>query len=777
MRISIPHPLSASLAGFLLGFAAQAIPAVAQTTVPNEWTWMGGSSTTNQSGVYGTLGTPAVGNVPGSRWYASSWIDNDGNFWVFGGDGYDALGQENDLNDFWEFNPVTSEWVWMGGDSTLPCTSFGQCGEYAGKYGTLGTPSEGNAPGSRDAATSWTDSSGNFWLFGGGGIDSVGLPDNGWLNDLWEYTPSTNEWAWVSGSNTLTCVWELGGYCGVPGQYNGTAGYYVDGNVPAGRFGAMGWTDNKGSLWLFGGMTMVEAGVDTYLNDLWEFNPSTKEWTWMGGNSAAPCLQGVACSGASGVYGTLGTPSETNLPGAREFGATWTDGSGNLWLFGGQGMVADGGNYLNDLWEFNPSTNYWTWMGGSDTLSTQGGAPGVYGTLGKPATGNFPGSREYASSWTDGSGNLWLFGGYGFDANGVLGNLNDLWEFNPSTNQWAWMSGSDSSGSSGVYGTSELVVGEESSGRHSELSGATHSTADATSRTATAGYTPGGRMNALGWTDRKGNLWLFGGSNGANSYLNDLWEYPLSSSSSLSAAATPVFSPAAGAYTSTQSVIITDTTPGAVIYYTTDGITTPTISSTQYTGPIVVAATETIQAIAVATNYANSAIANATYTIPPDFTIAINPASLSVLVGESGTATITVQDEGGFNSNVSFACSGLPAGAACSFVMQTAPTPAGVTYTTLTVTTAASSAALRRNSSPLIPASALAAAFCFIGWKKRRRLPMLLLLALSVAGMGLLGGCSSAGTVSDPPPVTSTVTVTATGGSIAHSTSFTLITN
>jgi uncharacterized protein YjdB len=78
--------------------------------------------------------------------------------------------------------------------------------------------------------------------------------------------------------------------------------------------------------------------------------------------------------------------------------------------------------------------------------------------------------------------------------------------------------------------------------------------------------------------------------------------------------AAPTFSPAAGTFTSTQTVTLGSSTSGATIYYTTNG-STPTTSSPVYSGPISVSSTETVQAIAVASGYSASTASSATYTI------------------------------------------------------------------------------------------------------------------------------------------------------------------
>jgi len=144
------------------------------------------------------------------------------------------------------------------------------------------------------------------------------------------------------------------------------------------------------------------------------------DFTWVGGSNSP---------GASGVYGTLGVAAATNVPRARDGGVTWTDSSGNLWLFGGfAGYVQNltDGDFLNDLWKYSPSSGEWTWVGGSNTFD----ATGVYGTQGVAAATNVLGARAAPFRWKDASGNVWLFGGYQYDdPTNTRFEMNDLWTY------------------------------------------------------------------------------------------------------------------------------------------------------------------------------------------------------------------------------------------------------------------------------------------------------------------------------------------------------------
>ena len=361
--------------------------------VVGNWIWMKGSSAQTQTGTYGILGTGAVGNTPGGRLNGAAWADSSGALWMFGGYGQDGAGNYGPLNDLWKYDLVSGNWTWVKGPSTY--------GHY-GVYGMFGTAAEANTPGGRDFAVSWIDNSGVLWLFGGFGYDRLG--SYGRLNDLWKYAPATGNWTWMKGSDLANRQ----GVCGTRGTAD-TA------NTPGGREGAVSWTDPSGALWLFGGYGVDGGGSLGELNDLWRYDRSTGDWTWM---------KGASSFGQAGIYGTLGTAAVTNTPGARHSGVSFVDFLGHLWLFGGRGTDAAGNvDNLNDLWKYDRSSGNWVWVKGADTIARNG----VYGTLGTAEAANMPGARRYAASWTDGSGALWLFGGEAYPAAGDRNICNDLW--------------------------------------------------------------------------------------------------------------------------------------------------------------------------------------------------------------------------------------------------------------------------------------------------------------------------------------------------------------
>ena len=108
-------------------------------------------------------------------------------------------------------------------------------------------------------------------------------------------------------------------------------------------------------------------------------------------------------------------------------------------------------------------------------------------------------------------------------------------------------------------------------------------------------------------------------------------------------AAAPAFSPTPGTFTAVQSVSLTDTTAGATIYYTTNG-TTPTTGSSVFStsSPIAVSATTTVEAMAVASGYNNSAVASGTFTInlPAAATPTFSPAPGTY----TSTQSVTLSD-------------------------------------------------------------------------------------------------------------------------------------
>jgi len=428
---------------------------------------------------------PPVGDTPGGSQYSSTWTDNNGNLWLLMGIGFSSTtpppsNMPGNFNEMWEF--------------TGTANYRGSCENRWQRLYTSGPTPGSPIPVGRWGAVTWTDpATGHLWLFGG----QDGLLE--FLNDLWEFDPVTQIWT------------SHGGGFNLPGTYGASAPSV---GTPGGRWGASGRLDASGTFWLFGGFGCDSTGPgcsNLLLNDLWKYSGGV--WTW---------VSGAKTGNQAGSYGTQGMAAPGNVPPGRQASVAWIDASGNFWMFGG---FTSGTNGFNDLWKFNPPAAQWTWESGSQGAAS---TPGNYGTQGTAAATNVPGARWLSAAWSDIHGNLWLFGGQGYDATGN-GSLGDLWTYtldtttdpgNPAKlalNQWKFIKGPSAVSQPGTYG---LGVDQ----------GATvwpHVTNN-----------PGTRWAPSYWTTTPAQtgdqmFWMFGGegfdATGSNGngfrLLNDLWRY------------------------------------------------------------------------------------------------------------------------------------------------------------------------------------------------------------------------------------------------------------
>jgi uncharacterized repeat protein (TIGR01451 family) len=263
-----------------------------------------------------------------------------------------------------------------------------------------------------------------------------------------------------------------------------------------------------------------------------------------------------------------------------------------------------------------------------------------------------------------------------------------------------------------------------------------------------------------------------------------------------------------GASTTTQLVTVTDTLPSGLTATAIDGGPNwfCTLSPLQCTRGDNLDPTLSYDPITVTVNVANNAAAtvtntatvsgggeadtsNDTATDPTQTTAVVQMAaqttSLTLAAGASGTSVLNLNYAGGLGA-ITFACSGLPAAATCSF-NPASVTATGATPVTLTIATTARSAAfLPPNPEGLPPQLTVLVGllgFIAMGFALTRKRTMGMRLATGFAGMALLavagcGGSSPKTTIvgsgaNGTPAGASAVVVTASsasGGATASST-------
>jgi subtilase family serine protease len=261
-------------------------------------------------------------------------------------------------------------------------------------------------------------------------------------------------------------------------------------------------------------------------------------------------------------------------------------------------------------------------------------------------------------------------------------------------------------------------------------------------------------------------------------------------------------SPAAEDVGSTTPVVLTATV--------TSGGGTPTGTVKFFNGSTMIGSGALISG-AVTFNYGTAALTAGAYSLTATYvptgsfsgstssasTLSVQdfsfpaPAAITVATpGSPGSTTLTLTALDGFNQAVTLACptTGLPSETTCAI------SPASVTFTggtataTMTITTTAASSRLERDPSgrsrglfyALMLPGIFGVVLAFDGRKKRlsayRMLGWIVILGCSMLWMPACGGGGSSGGQSNPgtPAGTSSLTVTATSGTLSHSAVVTL---
>jgi len=488
------------------------------------WTCMSGPRDFFDLGSYGELGVESSLNYPPSRKNAATWVDDEGNLWLFGGNvatSYHPEGwvsQTKDTNEIWKYNPQTNLWTWVKGDLDSVET-----------FPNVGVENINNMPAVTGVAKPayWIDENGHLWYYYTRKLWEYNLQTNIWTlrksltswsveipddinvynenydpnNDgtvnysslvsnqswvyngefylwnyrsFWKYNPGLNAWSLlkrpIGDASTFkrkVILDPIQTEFTHPGSYYGSSAK---------------WNDSQGNLWFYHKWGLGYNNTEVETKDIWKYDVSTLKWQFIRSFD-------FDIESANINYGQLGVEEYFNYPGRRDWALSWTDEEDNLWLYGGQ---ISSNTMKSDLWKFNPNTKNWVWMDGP----TSNNEIPNYGIQNQYNEENTPGGRKQAVTWKDLEGNFYIFSGYGYVSQGNQSNLNDIWKYNKINGQWAWLKGKNNND------TPEFSAGIGVEDENNQ---------------------PIGGRDYTSWNDHEGNLWVITSSGGLWRFNNENW--------------------------------------------------------------------------------------------------------------------------------------------------------------------------------------------------------------------------------------------------------------
>jgi hypothetical protein len=248
----------------------------------------------------GNPGDLRVGNsstFPGRRTDGATWSDSaTKTLWMFAGST-----ETDNLNDLWCYNISANIWTWISGPQTTELGNMGAIGEASIDY----------FPRNVWYTQSVVDKNGDVWFHSGQTAASQYVS----TNELWRFTPSTYEWAYMGGS------------LDTPAPVYGTTGEYAPSNWPAATYGGVLIYSGGDIITYYGGERAVNASFNFALNQVWSYNITLGQWAFISGTQEHVEVEPE--------YGAFHQSSPSNKVGSRLELAVLASISGHMWIHGG----------------------------------------------------------------------------------------------------------------------------------------------------------------------------------------------------------------------------------------------------------------------------------------------------------------------------------------------------------------------------------------------------------------------------------------------------------
>lgn len=353
--------------------------------------------------------------------------------------------------EFWKYDIINNSWQSL---------SIPELGATDPVYGIKEVYNENNWPGQRLGRTTW-EKNGKLYLYGGDNKNYSSV-ENKYKNDIWEYDISIGQWRWIDGDSTVN-----------------NSGIYNNKNITevSSKMGSRVFTINwqKDSiLYFLNGNGYSFNGKSQGLDDMWNYNVTSKRWTWINGINNA--------NGNDVSYHNY-LPNPNNNPKTRIYinPTCWNIGD-NMYMYYSSTDEETSNAYFV-MWEYNIPNNVWQILQ-YNTYDLHYGTKGVFSPENNP--GHF--GQGGQATWQS-EGKLYAYGG------DVASDC--IWEYDLQLRQWRRISGSVSENVHSIHG----IKG-----------------------TTSTKNTPGSRSNAC-VHNFGGNFYLFGGNEGDGIFWNDVWKY------------------------------------------------------------------------------------------------------------------------------------------------------------------------------------------------------------------------------------------------------------